>query len=157
MCLLRFIIVSLRQKRIMNIDTIQFIVNSVLSTGIMGTFLFYGSRRRKENALARQEESKAISSYADEWKELYERSNKSVDLLNEKVDSLYEEINGYRVTIRQLRDEKNNLLLALHEAQFNRCVRDGCQRRTPPRKRKDLEEKIENDEVTLFSEKEEQQ
>lgn len=57
------------------------------------------------------EENKTISSYADEWKALYERSNESVVNLNSKIDELYEEINQYRITIRNLRDEKNDLKL----------------------------------------------
>ena len=104
----------------MTAETIQLIqtgINLLCASGVISTLLYYNSRKRKEAALASQEENKTISSYADEWKALYERSNDSVVNLNSKVDELYEEINQYRIKIRNLRDEKNDLKLALHEAQ----------------------------------------
>ena len=132
----------------MTAETIQLIqtgINLLCASGVISTLLYYNSRKRKEAALASQEENKTISSYADEWKALYERSNESVVNLNSKIDELYEEINQYRITIRNLRDEKNDLKLALHEAQWNRCIKDGCQLRTPPRKRESLETLVEKD------------
>lgn len=138
-------------------ETIQIIqtgVNLLCASGVISTLLYYNSRKRKEAALASQEENKAISSYADEWKELYERSNKMVDSLNEKVDGLYSEINNYRITIRKLRDEKNNLFIALHEAKWNRCILDGCPNRTPPRKREQLEALIEHEESEVYKDRE---
>ena len=71
-----------------------------------------------------------------------------------KVDELYKEINQYRITIRNLRDEKNDLKLALHEAQWNRCIKDGCQLRTPPRKRESLETLVEKEENEIYRNRE---
>ena len=138
----------------MDLQTIQSILNILCTSVFITTFLYYGSRKRKEAALASQEENKTISSYADEWKELYERSNGMVMGLNEKVDNLYEEINGYRSQIRKLKDEKNNLTLLVHELKWNRCIVDGCQKRTPPRKRKNLERMVESDEDNVYKDRE---
>lgn len=141
----------------MTAETIQLIqtgINLLCASGVISTLLYYNSRKRKEAALASQEENKTISSYADEWKALYERSNESVVNLNSKIDELYEEINQYRITIRNLRDEKNDLKLALHEAQWNRCIKDGCQLRTPPRKRETLETLVEKEENEIYRDRE---
>ena len=138
----------------MTAETIQLIqtgINLLCASGVISTLLYYNSRKRKEAALASQEENKTISSYADEWKALYERSNESVVNLNSKID---EEINQYRITIRNLRDEKNDLKLALHEAQWNRCIKDGCQLRTPPRKRESLETLVEKEENEIYRDRE---
>lgn len=162
LCCLHIIIyklLSLQQKntRKMTAETIQLIqtgINILCASGVISTLLYYNSRKRKEAAIASQEENKTISSYADEWKALYERSNDSVVNLNSKVDELYEEINQYRITIRNLRDEKNDLKLALHEAQWNRCIKDGCQLRTPPRKRESLESLVEKEEDAIYRDRE---
>ena len=141
----------------MTAETIQLIqtgINLLCASGVISTLLYYNSRKRKEAALASQEENKTISSYADEWKELYERSNGIVVNLNGKVDSLYEEINGYRSQIRKLKDEKNNLTLLVHELKWNRCIVDGCKNRTPPRKRKNMEKMVEIDENNIYKDRE---
>ena len=80
---------AIKRNLAMELQTIHTIINLLCTSGFITTFLYYGSRKRKEAALASQEENKAISSYADEWKELYERSNGMVVNLNGKVDSLY--------------------------------------------------------------------
>lgn len=138
----------------MEIQTLVTIANVLCTSGFITTFLYYGSRKRKEAALASQEENKTISSYADEWKELYERSNNTVVSLNEKIDALYEEISGYRNQIRNLKDEKNNLTLLNHELKWNRCIVDGCHKRTPPRKRESLEHIVEEDENKVYKDRE---
>lgn len=145
---------AIKRNLAMELQTIHTIINLLCTSGFITTFLYYGSRKRKEAALASQEENKAISSYADEWKELYERSNGMVVNLNGKVDSLYEEINGYRSQIRKLKDEKNNLTLLVHELKWNRCIVDGCKNRTPPRKRKNMEKMVEIDESNVYKDRE---
>lgn len=138
----------------MDFQTIQTIVNIACTSGFVTTLLYYSSRKRKENAIASQEENKTISSYADEWKGLYERSNSLVDRLNSKIDSLYEEISEHRNQIRKLKDEKNYLTLLVHELKWNRCIMDGCANRTPPRTRKDLEHMVEQDEGNVYKDRE---
>ena len=78
--------------------------------------MFHDARRRKEEATARKEEAIArkaetdnITSYAAEWKELYEKKEAKVQELDKKIDQLYAEKNEDRLRIRELM-EKNTTL-----------------------------------------------
>lgn len=58
---------------------------------LLGVFIFYDQKKRKEEAAARKAEADNITSYAAEWKELYEKKENKVHELDAKIDQLYVE------------------------------------------------------------------
>lgn len=118
-------------------DTVLQIITLLVSSGIVGQLLYYNSRKRKEAASAQKDEDANAMAYAQEWHNLYnhehEEHMEERDRLNKKIDSLYDEISKQRTTIRQLKDEKNTLLMKTHELQWNECTINGCVKRKPPR------------------------
>lgn len=121
----------------MNADILQAIATGLVT--ILGFFMFYDSKKRTEAAKASQEEAKATAQYASGWKDLCERKDSELKSKDEKIDSLYDILNQHRATEDKLKDENMELRLKLQEASWNRCIRNGCDRRSPPRKR-ELEE-----------------
>lgn len=118
-------------------DTVLQIITLLVSSGIVGQLLYYNSKKRKEAASAQKDEDANAMAYAQEWHNLYthehEEHMEERDHLNKKIDSLYDEISKQRTTIRQLKDEKNTLLMKTHELQWNECNVNGCLKRKPPR------------------------
>lgn len=122
------------------IDTISGIVSSILLP-IISVFLFYDSRKRKEEAQARKEELEAkktetdnITSYAAEWKKCYEEERAVEMELNAKIDKLYKEKNEDRQQIRQLYEKNTKLEIEIIRLDYQKCLRDDCGKRLPPRK-----------------------
>ena len=117
-------------------DTVLQIITLLVSSGIVGQLLYYNSRKRKEAASAQKDEDANAMAYAQEWHSLYnhehEEHMEERDRLNKKIDSLYDDISKQRTTIRQLKDEKNTLLMKTHELQWNECTVNGCMKRKPP-------------------------
>lgn len=113
------------------------ILSLLVSGGIVGQLLYYNSRKRKEAASAQKEEDANALAYAQEWRNLYTHEHdehmEERTRLNNKIDSLYDDIGKQRATIRQLKDEKNTLLMKTHELQWNECTVNGCMMRKPPR------------------------
>lgn len=114
------------------------IVTSV-ALPLLGVFMYYDSKKRTEAAKAKQAEAQAraaeeanITSYAEEWKALYEQRDKRVDELNAKIDALYLEKEEDRKTIRDLREKNMQQSLELQKAEFLRCEVKGCANRQPP-------------------------
>ena len=60
---------------------------------LLGAFMFYDSKKRREAAQAEKAEADNISQYAAEWKELYEKKEAKVHELDTKIDQLYVEKN----------------------------------------------------------------
>ena len=118
-------------------DTVLQIITLLVSSGIVGQLLYYNSRKRKEAASAQKDEDANAMAYAQEWHSLYnhehEEHMEERDRLNKKIDSLYDDISKQRTTIRQLKDEKNTLLMKTHELQWNECTVNGCMKRKSPR------------------------
>ena len=106
----------------MSAEILQAIATALVT--ILGCFMFYDSKKRTEAAKASQEEAKATAQYASGWKDLCERKDSELKAKDEKIDSLYDALNR----------------LQLQEASWNRCIRNGCERRSPPRKREQEEE-----------------
>lgn len=107
------------------------VVTSILLP-LLGVFLFYDAKKRKEYAEARKAEMGNLTGYAAEWKELYEQRDKRVDELNEKIDRLYKEKEEDRLRIRELQ-EKNTALALEHQAlKSKECRVRGCKDREPP-------------------------
>lgn len=129
----------------MNTDILQAIATGLVT--ILGFFMFYDSKKRteaakasQEAAKASQEEAKATAQYASGWKDLCERKDSELKAKDEKIDSLYDVLNQHRASEDKLKDENMELRLQLQEASWNRCIRNGCERRSPPRKREQEKE-----------------
>ena len=118
-------------------DMVLQILSLLVSGGIVGQLLYYNSRKRKEAAAAQKEEDANALAYAQERRNLYTHEHdehmEERTRLNNKIDSLYDDIGKQRATIRQLKDEKNTLLMKTHELQWNECTVNGCTMRKPPR------------------------
>lgn len=128
----------------MEVNLIITIINSV-AIPILSGAIFYSSRKRKEAALASQEESRAIATSADGWKQLCEKRDEDVrDKENEikrkdeKIDSLYDKINQLRDSISILENKNHELVMLNQELEWNRCEVNGCVNRKPPRNRENL-------------------
>lgn len=104
-------------------DMVLQILSLLVSGGIVGQLLFYNSRKRKEAAAAQKEEDANALAYAQEWRNLYthehEEHMEERTRLNNKIDSLYDDIGKQRDLIREL--------------QWNECTVNGCMKRKPPR------------------------
>lgn len=122
----------------MNTDILQAIATGLVT--ILGFFMFYDSKKRTEAAKASQEEAKATAQYASGWKDLCERKDSELKAKDEKIDSLYDVLNQHRASEDKLKDENMEFRLQLQEASWNRCIRNGCERRSPPRKREQEKE-----------------
>lgn len=106
---------------------------------VLTLLLFYSSKKRKENAEAKIKELEAetdklevVSAYANEWKELYEESEKVIELKDAKIDSLYELLERMRQEQWKTTQENGTLKLQLQAAEFRKCDRRGCKERQPP-------------------------
>lgn len=128
----------------MEANLIITIINSV-AIPILSGAVFYNSRKRKEAALASQEESRAIATSADGWKQLCEKRDEDVrDKENEikrkdeKIDDLYNKINHLRDNISVLENKNHELVMLNQELEWNRCEVNGCSNRKPPRDREKL-------------------
>lgn len=113
------------------IDIISKIMTAVIIP-LLGIFLFYDSKKRKAQAEAVKAEASNITLYAEEWKGLYEKKENKVHELDEKIDALYLEKEQDRQSIRQLREENNELKLKLQATSFWKCEVRGCIKREPP-------------------------
>lgn len=122
----------------MSAEILQAVATALVT--ILGCFMFYDSKKRTEAAKASQEEAKATAQYASGWKDLCERKDSELKSKDDKIDSLYEILNQHRANEDRLKDECMNLKLQLQEASWNRCIRNGCERRSPPRKREQEED-----------------
>lgn len=101
--------------------------------------MFHDARRRKEEATARKEEAIArkaetdnITSYAAEWKELYEKKEAKVQEQDKKIDQLYAEKNEDRLRIRELMEKNTTLELENQKLIVKRCDVRECGKRQPP-------------------------
>ena len=122
----------------MDVEQIIKIINalgSLLTGGAVGVFsylFFFDSKKRTEAAKAKQSEAEArkleeenITSYAAEWKELYEKKERKVMELEAKGDE-------DRKRIRELTEKNMQLSLDLQKAEFKKCEVKGCEKRQPP-------------------------
>ncbi len=117
------------------ISMIGGIVTSV-ALPLLGVFIFYDSKKRSEAAKAKQAEAAAkaaeednITSYAQEWKDLYEKKEARVNQVENKIEELYKQIGDDRQRIRELTEE--NTRLKLDNVTY-RCEKLECGLRIPP-------------------------
>ena len=113
------------------ISQVGSIINPFLIS-IITLFMFYDAKKRKELASASKAEIANISSFAVEWKNLYESDKKEIAELNAKIDSLYDDIRELRNINDGLQTEKNNLVLKNQALEFMKCEVRGCPKRQPP-------------------------
>ena len=99
---------------------------------LFGVFMFYDSKKRKAAAEARKAEADNITSYAAEWKELYEKKEHRVVELDSKIDQLYAEKNEDRQRIRELTEKNATLEIEKIKLETKRCDVRGCSGRKPP-------------------------
>ena len=99
---------------------------------LLGAFMFYDSKKRREAAQAEKAEADNISQYAAEWKELYEKKEVKVHELDTKIDQLYIEKNEDRERIRDLQSKNAKLELENQALNFKKCEVRGCKDRQPP-------------------------
>ena len=99
---------------------------------LLGVLLFYDSKKRSEAAKAKLAEAEArkaeqdnITSYAAEWKELYEKNEHQMAELKSQADE-------DRKRIRELQEKNTQLTLDLQAANFKKCEKKGCGDRQPP-------------------------
>ena len=106
---------------------------------LFGVFMFYNSKKskaaseaRKAAEEARKAEADNITSYAAEWKELYEKKEHRVVELDSKIDQLYAEKNEDRQRIRELTEKNATLEIEKIKLEARRCDVRGCSGRKPP-------------------------
>lgn len=99
---------------------------------LLGVFMFHDQKKRKEEAAARKAEADNITSYAAEWKELYEKKESKVQELDAKIDQLYAEKNDDRQHIRELMDKIQELQLKNQMLEVIKCKKRNCLEREPP-------------------------
>ena len=100
---------------------------------LISAFQFYDSKKRKEAAVAKKAEAENITQYAAEWKKCYEEERIVEDILNKKIDQLYQEKETDRTRIRELQDENFKLKLDKQALEFIRCNNAlKCVDRDPP-------------------------
>ena len=88
---------------------------------LIGAFQFYDSKKRKEAAVAKKAEADNITQYAAEWKRCYEEERAVEDVLNKKIDQLYQEKEEDRKRIRELLDKNTRLELKTQALEFLKC------------------------------------
>ena len=88
---------------------------------LIGAFQFYDSKKRKEAAVAKKAEADNITQYAAEWKRCYEEERAVEDVLNKKIDQLYQEKEEDRKRIRELLDKNTRLELNNQALEFLKC------------------------------------
>lgn len=103
-----------------------------LITLVVLPLLLLRSKTKQAEAEADKAEADNISTYANEWKELYEKKEKRVAELDEKIDQLYAEISKYRDTIRELSERNSELAVQNQALEFRKCNKHGCPDRIPP-------------------------
>lgn len=86
----------------------------------------------KAEADARKARADTISSYAAEWKELYEKKEKKVIEQDAKIDQLYAEKNEDRLRIRELMEKNTALEIEKLKLEVRRCDVKNCEKRQPP-------------------------
>lgn len=99
---------------------------------LLGAFMFYDSKKRREAAQAEKAEADNITQYAAEWKKCYEEEREVENELNKKIDQLYREMEEDRERIRDLQARNAKLELENQALNFKKCEVMGCKDRQPP-------------------------
>lgn len=120
----------------MSSELLSLVLNFILGTGLLGTLLFYGARRRKEQAEASGVE-------LENQEQDFEIHRRSVEFLSAQLSQAYTEIDKMQSIINLKREEIVELMrmckelevdLIEHEAQMriarmNICLTQSCSNR----------------------------
>lgn len=109
-------------------EWLNILISGVVSllTVIGGGSIFYvRSTRKTKEQEAIQAEQATQHAYVEEWKELYERKERKVEVLDGKLDEMRAKKNELEQTIAALRLENERL-------QWAKCTVNGCDNRQPP-------------------------
>ena len=123
--------ISIWYKDMEQLSTIIQILGSLITLVVL-PLLLLRSKTKQAAAEADKAEADNISTYANEWKELYEKKEKRVAELDEKIDRLYQDITKYRDTIRELSERNSELAVQNQALEFRKCNKHGCPDRIPP-------------------------
>ena len=95
-------------------------------------FLFYRAKQREANAKALKFETDNISSFADEWRELFIEQKEENKIKDNKIDELRKVIETDRRLILKITKESmdKDTIIAILTAQ--KCTKRGCSERVPP-------------------------
>ncbi len=114
------------------VNLVTGIVTTILIP-LLGVFMFYDSKKRKEAASAEKAETENNRQYVAEWRELYEKKEAKVHELDAKIDQLYIEKNDDRMRMREQLDEISRLKLQNQALEFIKCHKAlKCSDREPP-------------------------
>ena len=105
---------------------------SSIALPLIGAFMFYDARKRKEYAEAERTEAETESLRATEWRKLYEELKEEGQRLNNKIDQLYQEKESDRQRIRELQEKNTALSLENQSLKIKECQVRGCGKRQPP-------------------------
>lgn len=112
-------------------STVIQIVGSLITLVVLPVLLIK-SKRKKAEAEAEKEVTDNITSYAEQWKELYEKKEQRVTELDAKIDTLYDEISELRHAITEREARISELTLKNQALEFRKCNKHGCPDREPP-------------------------
>lgn len=99
-------------------STIPALIGAIASAGGVGGIFHIRETRRAK----RLENDRTA---ANEWKELYERSEQKCESLGVKLDELY-------ITLRKEQEDKNALRVQLERMKLLHCDKTPCMDRHPP-------------------------
>lgn len=113
-------------------NTLSMIITAVVSfvTALGGSSILYIRQNR------RLKEIEVESRQSDEWKRLYETSDRDSREKNAKIDALYAERQKLLYTIIDKEKSISMLKVDLERSLYDRCVINDCLRRNPPRRNK---------------------
>ena len=94
-------------------------IGALIAGGGLAGALFYRERKRAEHL-------KNETTASEQWRLLFERSDKDNREKDVKIDTLYDEIAKWR-------DENNKLITENTILSMQKCVVNGCANRKPPR------------------------
>lgn len=123
------------------------LLNIILGSGIVGTFVFYTSKRRKEKAAASLIEIDVEAKRIDVDKKKFESYRDEIKHLQDQIDEMYRDKDHLQKIVDENREElakvkeqmsKMNLELIKERekrlaAEFNYCVVYNCEKREPKR------------------------
>lgn len=114
-------------------------MNVLLSGSLIGTFVFYNSKKRQQAAQANQQEVSAesvaiqnLQQSLAEWKGIAEAREEKLNKRDETIDRLYLEKSDDRRVQHSQASQINQLGIELSNAKVRVCNVRACEDRNPP-------------------------
>lgn len=117
----------------MNMLDLQTTINIILTSGIIGQFLFFKAKKRKSMSEANLSEVEVKVQEFDLERIRFEHVKKELADNYIQLDELQKIINELRNKLNSQSKEIFNLEQSLITANNFRCTREGCEDRVPPR------------------------